>query len=394
MERDGFSPRLNDHTITEASPKLQSLPHPVSDHPPVRTYQRLKLVSSVAQSALVFVLTLAFIASGLSVALENVVRTAFANNYAALLAFAVIAGSGESVVSFPLRFFSGFVLEHRFGLSNQTFSAWLWERAKGSLVAIPLMTLVLGVLYYCLVSFGDAWWLPVGITVFVLSVLLARLAPVLIFPLFYSFKPLDDGLLKERLLELCSKAGVAVKGLFVFDMSRNTKKANAAFTGIGRAKRILLGDTLVANFTDDEIATVFAHELAHQTHSHVWKMMAFGALTSFPGLFLTAQLYEASLTWFGFGSRTAFAALPLLGLWLGLYSLFTTPLTNAVSRRYEREADAYAVRLSGNKEAFLNALKKLGRINLADDAPHPLVEFLWYIHPSLGRRIRAVEAMP
>lgn len=394
MERDGFLLRLNDHTITEASPTLQELPRPVSEHRDVKKYQRLKLISSLVQSILVFSLTLAFIASGLSVALEEVVRGSLTNDYAALLAFVIILGSGESVLSFPLRFFSGFVLEHRFGLSNQTFSAWLRERAKGSLVAFPLMALVLSTLYFCLVSFGAGWWLPVGVVVFLISVLLARLAPVLIFPLFYTFKPLDDGPLKERLLDLCTQAGVAVKGLFVFDMSRNTKKANAAFAGIGRAKRIILGDTLVANFTDDEIATVFAHELAHQTRNHVWKMMALGTLTTFLGLFLTAQMYEMSLAWFGFDSRTAIAAMPLLGLWLGLYSVLTTPLTNAVSRRYEREADTFAVRLSGNRQAFLNALKKLGRINLADDAPHPVVEFLWYSHPSLGRRIQAVEAMP
>ncbi|GJQ21258.1 MAG: peptidase M48 [Bacteroidia bacterium] len=396
MQRDGSVLRITNQSAPEAPPDqlpLQQVPRPNTRHQDVKRYQQLKLRAGLAQSLLVFVLIFALVASGLTSTLEEAIRNRTGQEYAVLLIFALILGVVESIVSFPLRYYSSFLLEHRYGLSNQTFGAWLWQRAKGSLVGAPFFIFLLALLYYCLDAFGPAWWLPVAAVLFIVSVVLARVAPVLIFPLFYTFRPLEEGPLRDRLLALCTSAGVAVRGLFVFNMSKTTKKANAAFTGIGRAKRIILGDTLVANFTDEEIETIFAHELGHQTMNHLWTMMALGTLTTFVGLFLAAQLYDASLAWFGFGSRQTIAALPLLGLWLGLISLVTTPLTNIVSRAHERRADAYAVRLTQNKNAFLSALNKLGRMNMADHAPHPAVEFLFYSHPSLDKRIQAVEAL-
>ncbi|MEX2088205.1 MAG: M48 family metalloprotease, partial [Bacteroidota bacterium] len=188
--------------------------------------------------------------------------------------------------------------------------------------------------------------------------------------------------------------GMPVEGVFVFDMSRNTKKANAAFTGIGKSRRIILGDTLVANFTDEEIETVFAHELGHYKLRHVWVMMAFGTVSSFLGLYGTALVYKTSLGWFGFTTPDEIAALPLLGLWLGVYSLLTNPLSNMLSRAHEYAADRFAVQLSGKTRAFQNALTKLAKVNLADPSPHPLVEFLFHSHPSIEKRIRSVEGRP
>jgi len=234
------------------------------------------------------------------------------------------------------------------------------------------------------------WWLPVGSVLFFLSVVLARLAPVLIFPLFYTFKPLPDGELRSTILRLCQSVGMSVEGVYVFDLSKNTKKANAAFTGIGKSKRIILGDTLVANFRDDEIETVFAHELGHYKLKHLWTMLGVGTVSSFLGLYLTAKAYEFSLPWFGFASLDQLAALPLLALWLGLYSLLASPLSNAISRMHERAADRYAISLTNNGEAFANALHKLASINLADISPHPVVEFLFHSHPSIEKRLGAI----
>ncbi len=261
------------------------------------------------------------------------------------------------------------------------------------LVGIPLMVPILLALYFCLRNFSSLWWIPAGTAVFFFSVLLARLAPVLIFPLFYKFRPLEEGDLKNRIVALCQKVGMKVSGVFVFNMSKNTKKANAAFTGVGKSKRIILGDTLVANFTDDEIETVFAHELGHFKLRHIWLMMVIGAVSTFVGLFLTSVLYETSLTWFGFASIDTIAALPLLGLWLGLYSLVTAPLSNMISRAHERAADLYAIQTTGKKTDFVNALLKLSRVNLSDASPHPLVEFFFYSHPSIEKRVRAVEEL-
>jgi len=234
----------------------------------------------------------------------------------------------------------------------------------------------------------------VGIAVTLLTVVLARLAPVLIMPLFYRFTPIGEGSLKERILRLCVDAGVRIDGIFSFNLSKNTRKANAAFTGIGRSRRIILGDTLVRDFSEEEIETVFAHELGHYRFGHIRKGIAAGTLLTFTGLFAASLLYAWSLTLFGYASPADLGALPMLAVWLSLFGLVTSPLGNLLSRRHEREADRYAVASTGKREAFVSALRKLGAMNLADPDPHPLVEFLFYSHPPITKRIRAVEAGP
>jgi STE24 endopeptidase len=357
-----------------------------------KEYSRTKIALGITGATLFFALTLVFVVSGLSGFLDNVVHRYTQNDYLALLLFAACFGIAETVLASPLSYYSGYYLEHKYHLSNQSFRGWIWEGLKGMLVGIPLGVPILLAFYFCLKTFGPLWWLPVGSVLFFFSVILARLAPVLIFPLFYKFVPLQEGTMRDRILTLCSKVGVRVEGIFTFDLSKNTKKANAAFTGIGKTKRIILGDTLVQNFNDDEIETVFAHELGHFKMKHIWITMAMGTVNSFLGLFLTAYFYERSLPWFAFGRADQLGAFPLLTLWLGVYSLLTSPVSNRVSRALEFAADRYAVRTTHNKEAFVNALKKLARVNLADTAPPPIIEFLFHSHPSIDKRIRTIES--
>lgn len=356
-----------------------------------KEYSRIKIWLGIASTLLFFVFVLTVVLTGASVKLEEFARVLVSNDYLVLLLFTMAFGALQAIVSFPLGYYSGFYLEHKFQLSNQTFLHWIWEGVKGMLVGIPIGMPVLLAFYFCLRNFQGLWWLPVGAVLFFVSVVLTRLAPTLIFPLFFKFKPVADGALRDRILALCGKVGMNVEGVFVFNMSKNTKKANAAFAGIGKSKRIILGDTLVANFTDEEIETVFAHELGHYKLRHISKMMIIGTASTFLGLYITALLYETSLSWFGFSSIDRIAALPLLTLWLGLYSIVTGPLTNALSRAHERQADQYAIKLTANKQAFTNALRKLAKTNLADIAPHPLVEILFYSHPSIEKRVRLVE---
>jgi len=356
-----------------------------------KEYSRQKLILGLSQSILFFLFALAVLLTGISVDFERMAFEVSAHPYGALLVFALIFGISEGLLTIPLRWYSGYALEHRYGLSNQSIGRWMWESLKGSVVSMILAVPVLLALYYALRTFGSLWWFPLGVALFFFSVLLSRIAPVLIFPLFYKFKPLQEGELKVRILELARKVGMRVEGVFVFDMSKNTKKANAAFTGIGKSKRIILGDTLVSNFTDDEIETIFAHELGHFKLRHIWIMMATGMVTVFLGLAIAAQVYDASLGWFGFNSIDRIAALPLLGIWLGIYSLVTSPLSNIFSRAMERSADAFAIRLTSNAEAFVSALQKLAKVNLADPNPHPVVEFLFHSHPSIQKRIEIIR---
>jgi STE24 endopeptidase len=386
---------LQDPPTNAQNPSAQHLPQPQLSQTQViaKRYARIRIARGIAGTLLFFALTILLVATNATMTLEELARTLVENDYLALLLFAAGLGLVEMVLTFPLKLYSGFYLEHKYNLSNQRFWAWIWEGTKGMLIGVFLGTPILLVLYYCLRSMGDLWWLPVGAILFLFSLVLARVAPVLILPLFYRFKPLEDGELRNHILGLCHKVGVSVQGVFVFDMSKNTKKANAAFTGIGRSKRIILGDTLVANFTNEEIGTIFAHELGHYTLKHIWVMFAVGTISTFLGLYLTAWVYRASLSWFGFSSVDQLAALPLLGLWLGIYSLITGPLSNMLSRSHERAADRFAMTASGSRQAFVNALRKLATINIADSAPHPVIEFLFHSHPSIEKRIEAVEQM-
>jgi STE24 endopeptidase len=356
-----------------------------------RQYSRIRVKLGIVSTLLFFGMTLLFISLGVTRWIENLSYSVTPSPYPALLIFFILFGLLSGIVTLPLRIYSGYILEHRFGLSNQSFAAWVWDGVKGMLVGAVIGTPVLLLFYYFLRTYETNWWLPVGIMMILFSVILARIAPTLIFPLFYKFKPLDDGELKERILKRCEEAGMNVRGIFQFDMSTKTKKANAAFTGIGKAKRIILGDTLLEKFNHDEIDVVFTHELGHYKLGHIRRMMAVGIVGTMAALFIAAQLYTLSIGWFGFTSVTQLAALPLLTLWMGLYGLLTGPLDNWLSRRHEYQADRYALKMTRNKEAFVSTMRKLASMNLSDPEPPRWVEILFHSHPTIEKRIAAAE---
>lgn len=358
-----------------------------------KAYNRVKLTIGVTSSVLTFFLMVLLVTSGYSRDLAVWASSVFADRYPALLLFTLALGTVQSGISLPFAFVSGYIVEHRFRLSNQSVWHWGWEQMKGLFVTLPFAVGIIVLLYYSLDAYGTLWWLPVSVALTLLSVILARLAPVLIMPMFYTFTPVAEGSMRDRILRLCESAGLTIEGIFTFNLSKNTRKANAGFTGLGKSKRIILGDTLIREFTEDEIETVFAHELGHYRYRHITIGILVGTLSTFIGLFITAQLHAWSLVRLGFSSLTDLGALPLLAIWLSLFGLCTAPLGNFLSRRHERQADAYAVERTGNAAAFSSALRKLAETNLADPEPHPLVEFLLYSHPSIGRRIRAVESM-
>ncbi len=357
-----------------------------------KTYNRTKLIAGVSSSVVSFMLLVLLVWLDSTRHIAELAWAIGSYRYLALLLFTAIVGLVQSLVTLPIGFYSGYILEHRYHLSNQSLGHWAWERLKSSLVGLPLVAGILMVVYYCLDTFGDAWWLPVSVILSLVSVLLARIAPILFMPLFYEFDPLPDGMLKERIDKLCTDAGLKIEGIFTFNLSKNTKKANAGFTGIGKSKRIILGDTLVSDFSDEEIETVFAHELGHYKHRHIVIGIVTGILSTFIGLFVTSLLYAWSIAAFGFASITDLEALPLLAIWLSLFGLITSPISNMISRRHERQADAYAVEVTNNGTAFAAALRRLAATNLADPEPHPLVEFLFYRHPSIAKRIQLLES--
>ncbi len=267
----------------------------------------------------------------------------------------------------------------------------MFENFKGLVVSLVIGVPILLIFYYILNKFEQLWWLPFAVILFIISVVFARLIPVIILPIFYKITPIDDEDLKERITRIADDAGIKVVDVFKFNMSKNTKKANAAFTGLGRSKRILLGDTLIDNYSKDEIETVIAHELGHYKKKHIVKNIFIGTAASFGTLFLIAFLYNNSLAWFGFSRLQQIAALPILSVWAMLIGLVETPLTNILSRKFEYEADEYAVSVTNKPAAFISTLNKLTDQNMGDKNPHHFVEWFFYSHPSITRRVNAIR---
>lgn len=352
-----------------------------------KKYNRTNQIISVVETILFFVILLMLLFTGLSKEIEILSYKITSNKYIALLIFLGIIGFVESIINLPLDFYSGYILEHKYNLSNQTILKYFTEKIKSFAVGLAIGIPVILIFYYILLNFENNWWLVLGIFMFFFSVVIGRIAPVLIFPLFYKFKPIENDSIKNRILNHCKKTGVEIKGIFVFDMSKNTKKANAAFTGLGKSKRIILGDTLMEKFNEEEIESVFAHEVGHYKRKHIFKLMFISTVLTFAGLYITSLLYKGTLNSFGFHFIYEISALPLIAVFLSLFGIVTTPISNIFSRKYEWEADRFAIDSTGNNEAFISAMEKLAEQNLADKEPNKIIEFLFHSHPSLKKRI-------
>ncbi len=353
-----------------------------------RIRRRLWLVDTIF-SALYF---LAWIYFGWAISLREWLTTHWSlltNPWLLVPAFVAIFGGIFFLLNLPLGYYSGFVLPHRFGQSNQTLKDWIIDQIKGMAVGLPLGLILLELLYLTLRVTGDMWWLWAAGGLLVFNVLLINLTPILIMPLFNKYVPLDDEHkdLADRLLKLAERANTKVRGVFKFDMSKRTKSANAALTGIGNTRRIILGDTLINEFSLDEVETVLAHELGHHVNRDITVLITFGILSTTLGLYLASLGLNWAIDVFGFTSPADVAALPALGLIIGVYDLLTMPLNNALSRWRENMADDYALRSTGKSEAFASAFTRLANQNLGDVDPEKWVVFMFYSHPPLGERI-------
>jgi len=357
-----------------------------------KEYNAIKLRLSIADIVLNIVIIGILAFSGISPLIEKAVRDYLSNDYLVFLVFITVVGVIYSILDFPFDFYGGYVVEHRFGLSNQSVPAWLFEKIKGAAVGVVVGVPVAMVFYLFLKITGWLWWLWFSIFMFFISVFLARIAPVVIFPIFYKFRELESEEIRERIRDLVEGQGISIRGIYSFNLSKDTKKANAGFTGIGRSKRIILSDTLIGHFSPEEIAVIFAHEMGHYKKRHIVKSIVLGTASIFLSFFLCGELYRITLAHLGFTGVHDIAAIPILFFYLTLFSLVTMPLSNALSRMYEREADRYALDATRDRDAFISSMEKLADLNLADRDPNPVTEFMFYSHPSIKKRIALARA--
>jgi STE24 endopeptidase len=297
-----------------------------------------------------------------------------------------------AIVELPFAYYHGHRLEHRYGLSTQTTSHWFSDQGKGVLLGIALAVLATAVIYYALREWPDHWWWISAAVFAVATIGLAQLAPVVLLPIFYKFKPLDRPALVERLVKLAASARTNVNGVFEWVLSSHTKKANAALAGLGRTRRILLSDTLLADYSEDEIEVILAHELAHHVHHDLWRGIAVQAVALFGGFFAGDMILTAFAEPLGLRGISDPAGLPALLLVGGVWTFLLLPVVNAVSRAQERAADRYALTTTRNVGAFVTAMKRLSQQNLAEEYPSKIVRFLFYSHPPIPERIDAARA--
>jgi STE24 endopeptidase len=296
------------------------------------------------------------------------------------------------VIEFPFAFFQGHILEHRYGLSTQSTAHWLADHGKGILLGLVLAIAGTSVVFFALRHWPDAWWWMSALVFAVAMIGMAQLAPVVLLPIFYKFKPLDRPSLVDRLMTLATRARTDIVGVFEWVLSDHTKKANAALAGMGKTRRILLSDTLLADYSEDEIEVILAHELAHHVHRDLWRGIAVQAVALFGGFYLADVVLRAAGDRLALRGMSDPAALPVMLLIAGAWSLLLMPIVNAVSRAQERAADRYALTTTRNVDAFVTAMKRLSQQNLAEEYPSPLVRWLFYSHPPIRERIDAARA--
>jgi STE24 endopeptidase len=357
-------------------------------------YQRAKNTLYFADQGYSILFLLLFLFLGISAFLRRQIEKITRKRFWVVAFYTILFLIIAFAVGFPSSYY-GFSLEHKFGLSNQTFSGWFGEQLLALAVMAVIVLIAVEGIYLALKKAPRTWWIYVSVVFIIFTIVLVNLAPILIMPLFNVYTPLPEGELRDRLVKLSAKANVEVGDIFTMDMSKQTKKANAMFTGLGNTKRIVLGDNLVDEFTTDEIEVVIAHEMGHNLLRHIWQGILFAAVLAAIGFFIIHLTGPRIINRFKnrlkIENMADVASLPLILLIFSIYSIITMPITPAFSRHLERQADKFALDMTQNKEAFISTMNELAYMNLSDPNPSPVIEFLLYDHPPISKRIRFAE---
>jgi STE24 endopeptidase len=355
-------------------------------------YQRLRRRTVLLDTTAQAVLLAGLMTTGGSTAVRTGVESIVGTSLVPLVSLHVVAMAVLcELVHLPFAFHYGVVLEHRYGLSRETAVRWLADHLKAAALILAALTMAGIFVVWLMRSSPSHWWLFAAIGFAAAIVLLARFAPVFLLPLFYDIAPLSRDALRERLIALAEKAGTPAVNAYEWRVGDRTRKANAALVGIGRTRRILVSDTLLAGHPDEEIETVFAHELAHHVYGDIWYALALEISVVALGLYAADLVLSAWGMPLGLMGKADVAGLPLLALTGGAVSLAFSPAANAVSRAHEWRADRYALATTNNSTAFISAIKRLAAANLAEERPSRLVEVLFHTHPSAEARIEVAK---
>lgn len=367
--------------------------HPLLDkekQEEARRYEKEKRLLGLCGLILSLGVLVAFYSSGLSSGLANL----FSDKPViyAFFIYVLVFQAVLFVFAFPLNFYSGYIHEHKWHFSNHTKRSWLWEQMKSYMVGQVIFLFLLGMLFWILERYPQQWWWIAGIAMAFVGAIFATLFPVLILPIFNKYTPIENNELTDALDRILSEGGLKSSGFFVEDMSRQTKKENAFLAGLGRTRRVVLGDNLIKNMTVPEIVSIIAHEVGHYKNRHIWKHIILGTLQQLVVFFCLNLILKAVFPSFLSSTRANLSLFPFFAILMGALSGFLFgPLSNAISRRFESQADRYALRTITDNDAFLTALAGLANRNLSNAYPNWWVKLLYYSHPPIGERLLLAE---
>ena len=355
-----------------------------------KNYSHQKYALSIIDMVYSLALLLVFLGSGFSLFLENLLKSKNPPSYLLIPAFLLLISMLFYLLNLPLNFLASYSLEHKFNLSKQKIGDWWLDQLKTGVLAYIISLILVLVFYWILAKFNQ-WWLVISIFWILFSVVLAKLTPVLIIPLFFKYKKLENEVLRARIFRLAKAMQVKLLDVFEIDFSKKTLKANAAFTGMGSTRRVILADTLKDKYTNDEIEVILAHEFAHYRLKHIIKLIAANSLVTLGLFFLIFKTSGYALEMFKLNSLAQLASLPLVFLYFMIFGIIMQPWEACLSRRFEKDADLLALKVTNAKEAFISLMEKLAAQNLADRNPHPLIKFFFFDHPPIDERIKTAE---
>ena len=368
-------------------------PSIAADSPEARRYNRIHRWLEFSDFALGLAFLLILLLSGWNATLRDwAYHAAFQNYTLAVFIYVFMLLLGGKLLGVGLDYY-GLRLERRFALTTQKTRSWLWDETKGFLVGLLFAAIIAELLYFTIRQSPQHWWIISWAMFMALFIVLAQIAPLILFPIFYKFEPLENDDLKQRLVKLSESAGTKVRGIYKWHLSEKSRKANAALTGLGATRRIILADTLLDHYSPEEIEAVLAHELGHHVHKHILKSIFVQAGITLFGFWAANYVLHLSIEqWSMFDTLSDFSNLPLLVLVSTVLSILLMPAMNAYSRFNERQADRYAFKTIRSVQPFITSMNKLAAQNLAEKTPARWVEWLFHSHPAISRRVAAAEA--
>jgi len=359
----------------------------------VKTQQRARqylysgLALSLCKSVTILLLAFVVLSLRLHVALEESVKIWVVEQWQIVALYFLIGYAIFWLATLLFDYPKEYILEHRFELATENFGKWFKDKVKMLILYVAFMLFFVEGVYFSMSQSPVYWWLFTWIISAIFVVLLSYAFPVVIMPMFYKFPKISDEKLLKKLTSLSEKAGVRVVGVYEMKAGEKTKKAMAALAGIANTRRMLLSDTFLANYTSDETESVMGHELGHHVYQHIGKSTLLMMFFFLVVLIVTDKILRVTMSFFGVNEMASIASLPLLALVFGLIYTVSIPIFNTYSRWQEGQSDQYELDLVDKPDAYISSMTKLCDQNLRYAHPHPLIEFVFYDHPSGKKRI-------